>query len=85
MSTMLDERPAGINTWHTSIYFVYGFYSWNNIITSLEIVLQMIRVVKKLIKAQQLLHAPSGAMHTVPYCRVCRSSLKILQHQSVLW
>ena len=52
---MLDERPAGINTWHTSIYFVYGFYScWNNIITSLEIVLQMIRVVKKLIKAQQL-------------------------------
>ena len=57
---MLDERPAGINTWHTSIYFVYGFYSWNNIITSLEIVLQMIRVVmKKLIKAQQL-----------PYCTV---------------
>ena len=52
---MLDERPAGVNTWHTSIYFVYGFYSWNNIITSLEIVLQMIRVVmKKLIKAQQL-------------------------------
>ena len=60
MSTMLDERPAGINTWHTSVYFVYGFYSWNNIITSLEIVLQMIRVVmKKLIKAQQL-----------PYCTV---------------
>ena len=57
---MLDERPAGINTWHTSVYFVYGFYSWNNIITSLEIVLQMIRVVmKKLIKAQQL-----------PYCTV---------------
>ena len=53
MSTMLDERPAGINTWHTSIYFVYGFYSWNNIITSLEIVLQMIRVVtKKLIKSK---------------------------------